>query len=436
MKLKEIKYYISNYQHLVRNFFSLSILNGLNFLLPLISLPYLVRVIGVERYGTISFANVIVQYVLLLSTYGFTFSATKLVAQRKGNKEELSNVFNAVVFVKFSIAIILLLFLFVCVLYIPKLNGEKVLYLYAVGIVLGDVFIPTWFFQGIEKMQYTTIVNSLSKITFTVLIFIFVKKVDDYPVVLLLNSFGYLFAGLISMIFIVYTFKIKFKLPAKSDMYFVLVDGWYIFITTISINLYRNTNTFILGILTNDVIVGYYSSAEKIIKAVQSIFSPVSEVLFPHFSNKSLIQGVQSIKENLYKIFKIYFLILLALTIALFFFAPLIVKILLGMHFDNSIIDVRIMSLVVLFGCLNYLLGVIGLINIGSQKTFALYVFISGISNVLITLILSPYLKDAGAAIGLLISEVALFVLCYRKLFQTKTFETVDFLNSIKSKSE
>jgi PST family polysaccharide transporter len=413
---KNIKSYLIHYKHLIRNYFSLTLLNALSFIMPLITLPYLVRVIGPEKYGSISFAIVIIQYIILISNYGFSLSATRLISQKRKELEEISEIFTGVIFIRIIIALILTIILISCVFLVPKLYDERFLYFFALGIILGDIFIPTWFFQGLEKMQFITIVNFTSKIVFTILIFFFVNNIDDYPKVMILNSLGYLVAGIVSIFIVIKFFKVKLKFPSKKKIIFLIKDGWYIFLSTININLYRNANIFILGIMTNDTIVGYYSSAEKIVKAVQSIFTPISDTLFPYLSHKFSNQALSESKQNLLKISKYYFIILICLSVFLFVFSRFIVLNYLGINFIESVKDLKILSWIILFGCFNYLLGIIGLINIGEQHKFALFVFIAGIVNIAISIIFIPLLKDLGTSIGMLASEITLFILCVRLL--------------------
>ncbi len=158
-------------RQLIENFFSLSILNGLNFVLPLLTLPYLIRVIGVEKYGAVSFTLVIIQYINMFSTYGFSFSATKQISIHRDDSRKVSEIFSSVIIIRSIIALICFFILSGLIFLIPKLYNERLLYLYSLGIVAGDIFIPIWLFQGMEKMKYVSIVNIVSRTVFTILIF-------------------------------------------------------------------------------------------------------------------------------------------------------------------------------------------------------------------------------------------------------------------------
>jgi PST family polysaccharide transporter len=419
-----------SHRQIVENFFSLSILNGLNILLPLITLPYLVRVLGPEKYGTVSFVLVIIQYITLLSNYGFTYSATRLISQNRNDIKKVSVYFNSIIHIKIFISIFILLILLICVYFIPKLQKEYILYLMGAGIVFGDILNPTWLFQGMEKMKYLTVANFISKSTFTILTFFVIKQVSDYPYVCLLTSIGYLLSGIFSTFLAFSIFKIRLLIPKREDYLFQLTEGWYIFVSTLGMNLYRNTNIFILGILTKDSVVGLYSAAEKLVRALQTPVTPVSEALYPYFSNRFHNTDKANNVKTLYKLGKYYFILLGILSLTVFLFSDFLTKIVLGPEYIATGINVKIMSFVILFGGLNYLYGIIGLVNLDMKKQFAFAVFIAGITCVSITAIFCKFYFEKAASFGMLASEIILFVIIFSFLQKIVKAKTVTDISS------
>jgi polysaccharide transporter, PST family len=399
------------YKQIIENFFSLSILNMLSYIFPLITLPFLVRILGVEKFGTVSFALTIFQYIILLSNYGFSFSATREISINRENKEQVSQIFSSVLVIRICIAVICFLLLLLSMLFFKKISDEAFLYFFGFGIVLGDIIMPVWLFQGMEKMKYVSIVNIFLKGIFTILIFLVLRKTEDYPLVLLLNSFGYLSAGLLSMYFAFRHFGIRFVMPQKTELVRQLHEGKHIFVSTIFINFYRNSNIFILGILTNDIFVGYYASAERIIKAIQSLLSPVSESLYPYFSLRFEINNREDNYRILFKLGRFYFIGLFIISSILLLVSKPLIVFFLGGKFLHSINDIQIMSYVILFGGMNYFLGIIGLINMGYKKQFTIFVFISGIISILISVLFCRILFDVAASTAMLAGEFVLFVL-------------------------
>ena len=146
----------NKYRQLIENFFSLSILNALNVLLPLVTLPYILHVVGKANYGAYSYVYAIVQYVILFSTYGFNFSATKQISQCRDDDKEVSRIYNAVTACKGIIALSLSVVLLLLSRWVFRDGIGTWMFVYGLGMVVGDVFTPIWLFQGMEKMKYMT----------------------------------------------------------------------------------------------------------------------------------------------------------------------------------------------------------------------------------------------------------------------------------------
>jgi len=402
---------IKNQKSLVESFFSLSILNLLNVFLPLVTLPYILRIVGVANYGVYAFVYVFIQYLLIITSYGFNFSATKQIAQNRDNKDQLNIIYNSV------IACRLLLLLGGVILFgalsplLLNTENKRFMFIMGLGIVLGDTFNPVWLFQGMEKMRYMTIVNVLSKTVFTILIFLLIRKADDFPYIILINSCGFLIAGLISTIITKTQFGIKFFPPQWDDIKFQFKDGFALFGSTVGTNLYSNANIFILNFFVSGTAVGLYAAAEKIIKGLQTLTSPVTQALFPHIGND--FHG-QTTRYKLYKIKKISKLLILILIIPnlmIFFGAHLLVKLFCGNGYEESALLLKIMSPVLIIGTLNYVLGVIGLVNLNQQKVFFHGVLIAGLASVLFLVFTVPYLGVKAASLGVPLSELVLFAI-------------------------
>ena len=392
------------------NFVSLSVLNAISFLFPLITVPYLTRVLEPERFGIVSFALVIMQYFIILTNFGFAFSATQQISINRENIKKVSEIFSAVICVKFLFTILCAIILLVLCSTIEQFRIDKAIFIASFGIVIGDVLLPLWLFQGMEKMKFITIVNFASKLLFTLLIFVFVKNQEDYLLVPLFTTAGYLLAGIISFFIAFHTFKLKVVMPDLKTIKEQINASWAIFVSTLSINLYRNANTLLLGLLTgNYAIVGLYSSAEKIIKGLQSIVSPVSDALFPYLSRKLSGNDDKSNINYIIRLGKYYFIALLPISLILMIFAKPIAIFVLGNKFVAAATDTRIMSFVILFGGMNYFLGILGLTNMGYKKNFMYYVMITGLISILSLFIFIPLWQDQGASFVLLISELLLF---------------------------
>jgi len=403
---------------LTENFLSLSVLQGLNYLLPLITLPYLVRVLGPEKYGLVAFAQAFIAYFGILTDYGFNLSATREISIQRENKEKISTIFSSVMLIKFAFLILSFIFMSVLVFSIHKFRNEWLLYYLTFGTVLGQVLFPIWFFQGIEKMKYITWLNIIAKTIFTVLVFVLIHQVNDYIYVPFLTALGTIISGILSMWIIKKHFKVNFHLPSKNEIIHQLKEGWYIFISTVAISLYSISNTFILGLFASNTIVGYYSGAEKIINAVQGLLSPISQTIYPHVSkiaNESKERALKFLQKITILIGSGSFV----LSLLIFLLAGVVVKILLGGQYLESIKVLRILSFLPFIVGLSNIFGIQTMLTFDYKKSFSNILIIASLINITLAFILVPFFFHIGIAFSVVISEtfvtIAMFVYLQRK---------------------
>lgn len=411
---------IGRYRQVIENFFSLSVLNAVNIVLQLITLPYILGVVGKANYGIYAYVFMVIQYIILFSTYGFNFSATKQISQLRDDNAAVTRIYNAVIGCKTLIALVLVLAVVACSRWVFEESIGFEMFLLGTGMILGDIMNPVWLFQGMEKMKYMTLVNSTSKILFTVLVFFVVRSVDDFYLLILLNSCGYLLAGILSLVLARKQFKVRIALPGVRDMIAQFKDGGAMFGSTFGMNLYRNAHVLILKHLASNEAVGLFSAAEKVIHGFQSVIQPAAQALFPHVSLR--FKG-RSVKENVALMKKVMLpFVGFAFVAALFvyIFAPWISDVLCGTEFRECVPLIRIMSLVIIFGEVNCIAGIVGLVNMDRQNYFFRSVLIAGVCSCLITLALVKGYGAYAGAVSLSASEALLMGMCLFGLFCNK----------------
>ncbi len=286
-----------------------------------------------------------------------------------------------------------------------KFRMDWIIYYMTFGTILGQVLFPVWFFQGMERMKYITFLNITSKLISTVAIFVFIHKTSDYIYVPLINSLGYILSGVFALLIVFRDFEIKFIIPHFKSLKHQLKEGWYIFISTVAISLYTISNTFILGLLTNNTIVGYYAAAEKIIKAVQGLMGPVSQTIYPYISKlviESKENSVKFIRKMTFLIGYIGFMI----SCILFLLASFIVNILLGKEYMPSILVLRILAFLPFIIALSNIFGIQTMLNFNYKKAFSRILIGASIINIVLSFALIPFYKEIGTSIAVLISEI------------------------------
>jgi PST family polysaccharide transporter len=404
--------FIKRNNKLVSNFFSLSALQVLNTLLPLITFPYLIRVLGLELFGLLSFAVAFINYFQVISEYGFNLTGTKDISICDGNHFKQNLVYNEIMTSKVVLTIVSFLLMISIVYTIPYFDKHWEIYYLTFGIVIGQTLFPYWFFQGIQEMKFITYFNVISKALFTFLIFIFVKTKSDYWLVPMFTSLGYIVSSIITLFYLRFRKNIKFQMQPLSTVKKCLKEGKYVFLSQVKIVFFNNFNILVLGFVSGNVAVGIYTSAEKIMRGIINLHAPVVASVFPHFSiliNSSREKALLQIK----KIARIGTIIYTLILIPLFIFSKEFVILLYGEKEIQSAIVIQILIIIPITIFLNNLLGTQILVNLGKQKIFFKVMLYSFLINLICVYPLTYYFSYIGTSISVLITEVFILTAMY-----------------------
>ena len=181
-----------NLRTLAANFTSLSVLQTLGYLLPVLVFPYLSRVLGPGKFGAVAFAHSLMVYFQSITDYGFKLTATRDIAAHRHDSAKINEIFSSVMYIRLALTALAALAVFLLVSFVPRFRADALLYYFSFGFVLGNVLLPVWYLQGVENMKYITMLAVGAGITFTALIFIFVSREAHYVYVPLYNAIGWI----------------------------------------------------------------------------------------------------------------------------------------------------------------------------------------------------------------------------------------------------
>ena len=398
----------------------LALMQAANTFLPLLTVPFLVRVLGIELFGQLAFVTAFMYYFVVLSDYGFNLTATRDISVHRHDLQEVSRIYSLVMVIKLALLILSFVLTFALVLIIPTFFDHWPLYLASFLVVICQGFFPTWFFQGMEAMKYITYLSVFAKVFLTLGIFVFVSSPEDYLLVPLLTAMGFLLSVFFALYLIHIKYAVSFKKPTAESIWQSLVDGWYVFLSQMKITLFSSTNVVILGAMSGPVAVGYYVAAEKIMRALALAQTPITSALFPLIAKKmndDKPAAMKKLKSIAYMGSALY----LGILGVVYLLSDIMIDLLYGDDMQASVWVLKVMLIIPLFIFLNNIFGTQILLNTGRQKQFFYVLLCAAIFSLVLCLTLTYSFSYQGTTIALLMTEIfivlAFFSVTYRDWF-------------------
>lgn len=395
------------------------ITRGIEYIAAIAILPYLVRILGPDKFGEIMFAQGVMQYFIVFMDYGFNLSAPRLLAMNE-DEEYRGRIFVAIMGAKTIIFIFCTIALFL-IFSIGILKGKNGLFLGAYLLLIGNLVFPIWFFQGIQKMQYITLANIFARIILTISLLLYVKTEEDYIISAVLQSSSSLLAGIFSIFIIGKSYRHSICIPHFSDVKNMFKEGWMVFVSCFAMSIYSASNVIVLGLLFNSKIVGYYSSIEKIIKAVTGIIHPISIAVYP-YSSKAFLKE----KNEMFTFFKklSFFIIgtFFLISLMIFCFSEDIVWLLLGKEYTPGIKALQIMAFLPMVISVSNILGIQILLAKGLKDVFGRIVTMGAVFNMVIIYPLSAQEGIEGASFSVFTTELVITLLMLYKVYKLRLY--------------
>ncbi len=384
---------------LIQNFSYLAFLQISGYIFPLITIPYLARVIGVEGFGKIAFASAIIVWFQTVADWGFNYTATRDVAKNRDNKEKVSEIFSNVLWARCLLVLLSFALLILAILIIPKFRENQAIILVTFLLVPGHIMFPGWFFQAMERMKYITILNILSKLLFTIAVFVFIKEKSDFILQPLFISLGYVLSGIIALYYILVKWKVKLHPPKLLSILSTIKKSTDVFINNIVPNLYNSFSTVLLGFYGGSFANGILDAGSKFVSIIQQFMNVISRTFFPFLSRR--IE-----KHNLYKNINLYTACILS--VILFLFAPIIIRLFFTEEFTQATTVLRIMSFSIIFLSLSNIYGTNYMIIVGLEKRLRNITFISSVIGLMLSFPLILIFDFIGAAITITLTRLIL----------------------------
>lgn len=393
------------------NFIMNAILQISAFIFPLITFPYVSRILGPSGTGNVSFATSIVTYFALFAQLGIPTYGIRATARVRDDKELLSKTVQEIFIINAVMCVLAYFVFFVVLNLVPKMYNDKVLFIIISSTILFNSVGMDWLYKGLEKYTYITFVSIIFKFIALILMFVCVHHKNDYVIYGAISIFAASASNICNLvnihklIYIKPIFNYEFTKHFRPIMIF--------FAMSCATTIYTNLDTVMLGFMKDNVEVGYYNAAIKIKNVLLGVVTSLGTVLLPRAS--------YYIENNMYSEFKriagkaLNFVVLISFPLCLYFilFAKEGVLFLSGDAYTEAILPMQILMPTLIFIGLTNIMGIQMLIPLGKEKV-VLYSEIAGaIVDLAINTVLIPIMASSGAAIGTLVAEMVVWIVQY-----------------------
>lgn len=267
--------------HLLENAVSLFSVKGIDLLLVVLLIPYLIATVGLENYGRYVFALVFVLFFVNIANYGFDLSAVRDLSANKKTRKHINAQFNLVFSVKVYLTIFLVLLYAAMAVVFPKLTQSIWLYVFAAGLLLSELFALRWFFMGVEKMKFIPAIQLLSTLLYVMLVLLFVRQPKDFIYIILFEAIGAFIANTLSFMYVVQEYKLSIKLSSLKQVTDYIITHFFNFVTLLIPSMLSNIAVFIVGVFSIPLHVSIMQLGVKYANAFTTVNAILTKVLYP-----------------------------------------------------------------------------------------------------------------------------------------------------------
>jgi PST family polysaccharide transporter len=398
-----------------RNISALYAIQLSNYIVPLLTLPWLTRALGPGQFGRLGFCLAICNYFVLFTDYGFNLSATRAIAVHSGEPRVRAEIFWNTMVAKVLLAAFGFVLLMLLTRFVRPLDAQRTLIPLAYLSVVGAVLTPTWFFLGTERQTILSGTSITVRLAAVPLTYLLIHKPADLPRAVMIAGCTPVIVGLLCMLILAHERSVGVVAITREKLLSTFKDGWHLFLSNASMSLYTNTNTVLLGLIAGASAVGYYTPAERLTGATQGLLAPINQSTYPRvcrLMHESRPQAFAFIR----KLLLIQGGAALGLSVLLFLAAPLLVHLLYGQAYSPVIPVLRWLSPLPFVIALSNVFGIQTMLPLGMKRSFSGILMLAGVLNVVTLSALARPFGPVGAAAAVLSTEVFVTVVMAIKL--------------------
>ena len=385
-----------------------------SFIFPLITFPYVSRILSPEGTGKVSFANSVIAYFALFAQLGIPTYGIRACAKVRDNKEKLSRTVQEIFIINTVMTVITYIVFGITLVCVPRLQTERPLFLIMSTTLLFNAVGLDWLYRGLEKYAYITVRSMLFKFIALLAMFALIHQKSDYVIYGGISIFAASASNICNLVNVHRYIQIRpvgkyqFRRHLKPVMIF--------FAMSCATTIYTNLDTVMLGFIKTDIDVGYYNAAVKIKSVLLGIVTSLGTVLLPRASYYIEHHEMEEFRRITKKAINFVFLIAVPLTCYFILYAKEGILFLSGNEYMPAVLPMQIIMPTIIFIGLTNIMGIQMLVPMGLEKV-VLYSEIAGaIVDLILNTLLIPRLASAGAAIGTLVAEGVVWIVQFAAL--------------------
>lgn len=407
-----------------KNFIYNSLYQFLAIIIPLISTPYIARVIGAEGVGIYSYSYSIANYFVIFAMLGINNYGNRSIARVRDDKEKLDKTFSSILFFHIIISTISVI-VYLLFINIGVTENKDIFYIQAL-YVISAIFDINWFFFGIEKFKLTVIRNTIIKLTSMLSIFILVKQQSDLWKYTLIFALGILISQ--CSLWILLKKYVSVKRVSFKEIFSHLKPCSLLFIPVIAISIYKIMDKIMLGYISDMIQVGFYENSEKLLNVPMGLITALGTVMLPKMSNIFANGKNEESSKYIFKSMKFVMFISIGATCGLISIADILVPIFLGEEFNQCILVIKVISPSILFLGWANVIRTQYLIPTNKDKVFLMSTLLGAIINVILNIIFIKKYGAVGVAIGTVFAEATVAI--YQTFKVRKYLPIIEYFKS------
>lgn len=355
---------------LFKNMSSLVLIQIANFVIPLLIVPYISRIIGIENYGKLEYARTFVLYFTILIDYGFNLTATREISLQRDNREKINEIITNIFVAKFILFLLATLIFWSLVYFDGTLNEQSSLLWVTYLINFGFLLFPLWFFQGMEKLATIAYINFGIKLIIVSGVIFFIKESSDFWIYNLFLSIAQIVIGIAAVYMLYSKFNYRFQKVEIKKVVKQFKNGFNVFLTTILVSFFVSYAFLLLQKFGTEIEIGAYSTANKLVMTVQVLLLlPFSQAFFP-FITKTAKEDLNLFKSHMKRATIVVAIITFLIGLITFIYAELIIRIIFGNDFLYATQTLKILAFLPVFTILNNLFSYQGLLSLNQDRLF------------------------------------------------------------------